>query len=184
MTKEKDQGSKGISRFSGCWWFLHRFRLQHFSGLSVLAFGVVCPLSRSWRIQKAIWHPRSFLRIRKCLERITLKNNSNVRYEELNPYLVDALIATEDERYHDHSGIGFWSVVRVIGKFGQAGGGSTISQQLAKNLFRTRSSLKGGTVIKKFAEWLLAVRLENSTPRKRLLPLLQHLRLHLQCSGG
>ena len=63
------------------------------------------------------------------------ENRTNVKYEELSPYLVDALIATEDERYRSHSGIDFRGLVRAVVNLGGAGGASTITQQLAKQFF-------------------------------------------------
>ncbi|TNE55486.1 MAG: penicillin-binding protein [Bacteroidetes bacterium] len=62
-------------------------------------------------------------------------NRTNTTYNELSPYLTDALISTEDERYYEHSGIDFRALARAIFKMGKAGGASTITQQLAKQLF-------------------------------------------------
>lgn len=62
-------------------------------------------------------------------------NRTNVAYNEISPYVFDALIATEDERFMDHSGIDFRGVGRAIGKMGKGGGASTITQQLAKLVF-------------------------------------------------
>jgi penicillin-binding protein 1A len=142
-----------------------------------------------WSISAGIWgdlpslyeleNPKSNLASQvlsadqKMLGTYYVENRSNVRYEELNPFLVEALIATEDERYRDHSGIDFRGLVRVVVNVGQAGGGSTISQQLAKNLFKTRdgSRLSGGVVIRKFAEWLLAVRLEKQYTKEEIIAL-------------
>lgn len=62
-------------------------------------------------------------------------NRTSVAYKDISPYVFDALIATEDERFHDHSGIDFEALGRAVGKMGRAGGASTITQQLAKLLF-------------------------------------------------
>lgn len=62
-------------------------------------------------------------------------NRTSVKYNEISPYVIDALIATEDERFMEHTGVDFKSVARAILKAGSAGGGSTITQQLAKQLF-------------------------------------------------
>jgi penicillin-binding protein 1A len=76
------------------------------------------------------------------------ENRSPVTYEELAPNLVQALIATEDERFEDHSGIDLQAMLRVFVKsilLGQdSGGGSTLSQQTAKNLFKTRTDASSG----------------------------------------
>lgn len=62
-------------------------------------------------------------------------NRTTVSYKEISPYVFDALIATEDERYMEHSGVDFPGLARAVLKMGEAGGGSTITQQLAKLLF-------------------------------------------------
>ena len=62
-------------------------------------------------------------------------NRTSVEYKEISPYLTDALIATEDERFHEHSGVDFKAIGRAIVNVGGAGGASTITQQLAKLLF-------------------------------------------------
>jgi len=65
-------------------------------------------------------------------------NRTSVKYKDISPYVFDALIATEDERFLDHSGIDFRAVARAIKGMGSDGGGSTITQQLAKLLFTLR----------------------------------------------
>lgn len=65
-------------------------------------------------------------------------NRTSVKYKDISPYVIDALIATEDERYTEHSGIDFWAVARAARGMGSDGGGSTITQQLAKLLFTLR----------------------------------------------
>ena len=112
------------------------------------------------------------------------ENRSPVEYEELSPNLINALIATEDARFFKHSGIDFRGTLRVMfktilmGRKG-AGGGSTLTQQLAKNLFDTREEedYKGllsdvpllGTVVTKLKEWIIAVRLEQAYTKKEIL---------------
>ena len=79
-------------------------------------------------------------------------NRTSVEYRNISPYVTDALIATEDERFHEHSGVDFWALARAIGNVGGAGGASTISQQLAKQLFtlqnREREELAKATGVK------------------------------------
>lgn len=65
-------------------------------------------------------------------------NRTNVPYKNISPFVTDALISTEDERFHDHSGVDFRAVGRAIFSFGGSGGASTITQQLAKQLFTIR----------------------------------------------
>ena len=79
----------------------------------------------------------------KLLGSFFIQNRSFVDYNDLSPYLVQALIATEDTRFYNHSGIDFKGLARVAVRtllltYKSQGGGSTISQQLAKKLYRTR----------------------------------------------
>lgn len=81
-------------------------------------------------------------------------NRSRAEFNEISPFVIDALIATEDERFSDHSGVDFKALGRAIAKMGSAGGGSTITQQLAKLLFtleqreRERQAKASGTAVK------------------------------------
>jgi penicillin-binding protein 1A len=111
-----------------------------------------------------------------------IENRTFVNYEDLAPHLVDALVATEDVRYYRHSGIDMRSLTRVLvysvllGK--NEGGGSTISQQLAKNLFprdttirRSKIGKAGHLAINKFKEWNTGVRLERSYTKNEILTM-------------
>jgi penicillin-binding protein 1A len=116
------------------------------------------------------------------------ENRSPVEYEELSPNLIKALIATEDVRFTQHSGIDLRSIFRAVSHLGRAGGGSTLSQQLAKNLFDTRhnadeseegKSYKGllakiplvRTIVAKTKEWILAMRLESRYTKQEILKM-------------
>lgn len=118
------------------------------------------------------------------LGRYIRENRSPVKFEELAPNLVDALIATEDVRFHDHSGIDMIAMARVFVKsilLGQsAGGGSTLSQQTAKNLFKTRADANNGPLtsvpglrmlIIKTKEWIVATQLEKAYTKNEILTL-------------
>lgn len=112
------------------------------------------------------------------------ENRSPVEYHELSPNLVNALIATEDERFEEHSGIDLQAMIRVFVKsilLGQdAGGGSTLSQQTAKNLFKTRTDASQGILssipglrmlIIKTKEWIVATQLERAYTKNEILTL-------------
>src|SRR4029079_7830558 len=88
-------------------------------------------------------------------------NRSNVDYDDISRYVIDALVSTEDERFYQHSGIDFKGTLRAIMSGGGKGGGSTITQQLALNLFNERASNKAVRVIQKLKEWIIAVKLER-----------------------
>ena len=111
-----------------------------------------------------------------------VENRSYVDYGDLSPNLVAALVATEDARFYSHSGIDFQGLARVgvktvlLGDRGQ-GGGSTISQQLAKNLYprdTTHSSgiaKAGKLVIAKLKEWITAVMLEHNYTKEEIMAM-------------
>jgi penicillin-binding protein 1A len=112
------------------------------------------------------------------------ENRSPVSYNELAPNLVNALIATEDVRFEKHSGIDLQSMGRVLFKSlilrQGAGGGSTLSQQTAKNLFKTRNLESQGALsrvpglrmlIIKTKEWIVATKLEKSYTKEEILTL-------------
>ena len=68
------------------------------------------------------------------------ENRIGVQYSDLSPVLIDALIATEDVRFYEHTGVDFKSMFRAVLKLGRAGGGSTLTQQLAKQLWSPRAN--------------------------------------------
>ncbi|MBO7201879.1 MAG: transglycosylase domain-containing protein [Bacteroidales bacterium] len=107
---------------------------------------------------------------------IGVENRSNVYFSDLSPNLVNALIATEDVRFYEHSGIDFRSLLRVLGKTiiggdRGSGGGSTITQQLAKNLFPRERKSGLGLLHSKFKEWVVAVKLEHNYSKTEILSM-------------
>ncbi len=110
-----------------------------------------------------------------------IENRSYITYDELSPALVEALIATEDVRFYKHSGIDVRSLARVVIKslaLGQrsSGGGSTLTQQLAKTLFprdSVTSNFPGAKAfrlgISKFKEWITAVKLERNYTKEEIV---------------
>ncbi|MGE0020937.1 MAG: transglycosylase domain-containing protein [Draconibacterium sp.] len=102
------------------------------------------------------------------------ENRSYVDHREIPQHLIDALIAVEDERFYRHSGIDFRGLIRVVKGIilmdSNAGGGSTISQQLAKMLFPRDEKLnKFELVARKFKEWIIAVKLERSYTKEEII---------------
>ena len=107
---------------------------------------------------------------------IGIQNRSNVQYSELPKNVIDALIATEDVRFYKHSGIDFRSLFRVLGKTvlggdRGSGGGSTITQQLAKNLFPRDQKTKIGVIYSKLKEWVVAIKLERNYTKEEILTM-------------
>lgn len=113
----------------------------------------------------------------EVLGRYYTENRVPVTFEQLSPNLVNALIATEDERYHKHSGIDFEALGRVAVKtvlLGQesSGGASTITQQLAKLLFTgQRATSVPHRVLQKLKEWIIAVRLERRYTKDEIIAM-------------
>jgi len=98
-------------------------------------------------------------------------NRSNVKYRDISTHVIDALIATEDERFYSHSGIDFKSTMRALLTAGTSGGGSTITQQLAKALLDQGSKNKAWRVIEKMKEWIIAVKLEKNFTKEEIITL-------------
>jgi membrane peptidoglycan carboxypeptidase len=115
------------------------------------------------------------------LGKISIENRTWTDYKELSPYLIDALIATEDIRYYRHSGIDIRGLARAFVRtilLGQdTGGGSTITQQLAKQLYPRDTAKVSFAVrkirlgITKFKEWQTAVKLEKSYTKEEIIAM-------------
>ena len=104
------------------------------------------------------------------------ENRICVDYNSLSPHLVHALVATEDERFYDHSGIDFIALGRAIIKRGilgqtSAGGGSTITQQLAKQLYSEATHSTSQRLLQKPIEWVIAIKLERCYTKEEIIDL-------------
>ncbi len=98
-------------------------------------------------------------------------NRSYVNYKDISPYVVNALVATEDERFYSHSGIDAKGLARAVAHFGKDGGASTITQQLAKNMLDQGSKNFFLRIIEKLKEWIIAVKLERNFTKQEILAL-------------
>jgi len=104
------------------------------------------------------------------------KNRIMIDYTKLAPSLVQALVATEDVRFYEHSGIDFYAIGRAIVKRGimgqkSAGGGSTITQQLAKQLYSSTAHSTMERVLQKPIEWVIAVKLERNYTKDEIITM-------------
>ena len=100
------------------------------------------------------------------------ENRSSITYEELPKHLVDALVATEDERFYEHSGIDGRGTLRAATSFGASGGASTLSQQLAKQLFHGEGSKNiVMRLFQKVKEWIIAIRLERQYTKNEIIAM-------------
>jgi len=111
----------------------------------------------------------------ELLGKYYVENRSPCKYDELSPYLINALKATEDIRFEKHSGIDIRALMRVLTgviTLSNKGGGSTLTQQLAKNLFpRDPEAGIFKTIITKFKEWVVAVKLEREYAKNEILAM-------------
>ena len=106
------------------------------------------------------------------LGKYAFKNRTPVGFKDLSDNIVKALIATEDERFYNHSGIDFRGTARAIVKFGKGGGASTITQQLAKNLFTKRASSNTfKRLTQKVKEWIVAIKLERQYTKDEIIAM-------------
>lgn len=110
-------------------------------------------------------------------------NRSQVNYAQLNPGLVNTLLLSEDHRFYGHAGMDFWAYPRVLWgliTFNNAGGGSTITQQLAKNLYTLNPELDGHLaalgawprrIIQKTKEWIISIQLEKNFTKEEIITM-------------
>lgn len=101
-------------------------------------------------------------------------NRVHVNFDKISPYVVQALVATEDVRYYEHSGVDFIALSRAIVKRGllgqtSAGGGSTITQQLAKQLYSAKAHSTFERLLQKPIEWVIAVKLERNFTKEEIV---------------
>ncbi len=104
------------------------------------------------------------------------ENRVLVDYTQLSPSLVQALVATEDVRFYDHSGIDFFALGRAVVKRGllgqkSAGGGSTITQQLAKQLYSEKAHSVMERILQKPIEWVIAIKLERNYTKDEIIAM-------------
>ncbi len=97
------------------------------------------------------------------------ENRVGVQYADLSPYLVDALISTEDVRFYEHTGVDSKSLFRAIVLLGRSGGGSTLTQQLAKQLWSPRANNIFERAMQKPIEWVIATKLERLYSKDEIL---------------
>jgi penicillin-binding protein 1A len=100
-----------------------------------------------------------------------LQDRSNIEFKDLSKNTINALTATEDERFYDHSGIDGIALARAVANMGKDGGGSTLTQQLAKNLFTNYSSFAPLRILQKIKEWIIAVKLERNFTKDEIIAL-------------
>jgi penicillin-binding protein 1A len=146
------------------------------TGLIVLLLLTWAGLFGSLPSTEEIANPRSYLATQiitsdgRQLGTFFTENRVHSDYNELPPHLVNALIATEDERFLKHGGIDFRALARAVVKLGRDGGGSTITQQLAKQMFHEPA--RGfKRLFQKPKEWIIAMQLESRYSKEELIAM-------------
>lgn len=170
-TKQKTNLKKAFIWF----WALFLFALLGFTGFF---YGISQGFFGELPTFEDLENPRSSLATEiissdgVILGKYYIQNRSFTKYEELSPYLIQALIATEDVRFKQHTGIDLRGLARAIVFLGSKGGASTITQQLALNLFSgQRASSKTERVMQKFKEWVISVQLESRYTKPEILAM-------------
>lgn len=178
-TDNKPKGSKNFKKYIIAFWALFSTAVLAviflFMGVSNGNFGFM-PSFEELENPKNSLATEIYSVDNVLLGKFYFQNRSFVKYEDLSPEMVKALVATEDVRFYDHSGIDLIGLGRVakglVTANKNAGGGSTLSQQLAKMLFpRERFSSKLDMVFRKFREWVIAVKLERSYTKEEILTM-------------
>jgi len=161
-------------------WYIWKIVIGCFSVFVLLivftAFGLFGPLPsfRDLENPKSNQASEVISSDKQVLGTYYIQNRSPVTYKELSPNVVNALVATEDSRFYDHSGIDFSRSFSIIfyNLIGSHQGGSTITQQLAKNLFNgggSHNPIK--RIIQKLQEWVISVRLERNYTKQEILTM-------------
>lgn len=99
------------------------------------------------------------------------ENRVSVAYTDISPYMIDALIATEDVRFYNHTGVDLKSLMRAVIMLGKAGGGSTLTQQLAKQLWSPHANNIFERALQKPIEWVIATKLERLYSKEEILTM-------------
>ena len=175
MTKKATKQETSFKKYTRWIWRLFFLGIASIILLFLLAgFGVFGKLPTFEELE----NPKSLLATEvisndgKTIGTYAIENRTPIAYKDLPKNLIDALIATEDVRFHKHSGIDFYGTARAIIKLGRDGGASTITQQLAKLLFTVEpSSNIVERVLQKMKEWVIAVRLERKYTKEEIIAM-------------
>ena len=147
--------------------------LTFFGLLSAGAFGKM-PSLKDLENPKSLLATEVYSADNQLLGRYYDQNRSNIVFSEIPPNLKNALLATEDIRFYEHTGVDFRATMRVVKGVAtrdNSGGGSTLTQQLAKNLFPREKLNKLGLILRKLKEWVIAVKLERSFTKDEIMAL-------------
>jgi len=173
-TKGKKKSSTGFRKYIFFFWLMVLAPFLGIAGMVLLArFSGNLPKTEELTNPKTNLATEVFTSDKKVIGRYYRENRSDVNYKNIPKHLVEALESTEDVRYRMHSGIDFYGLGRAVAKLGKNGGGSTISQQLAKLLFTKGYDRVSfiGRVLQKPKEWIIATRLEKEYTKDEIIAL-------------
>ncbi|HRN35692.1 MAG TPA: biosynthetic peptidoglycan transglycosylase, partial [Flavobacteriales bacterium] len=168
------QGNKkgGTARWAVLWWAVTLGPV-----LGLLAMLLLAASSKSLPGTGELQNPRSDLATAVLFSDGSLmgqyyrENRIPVDYTRISPHVVEALVATEDERFFTHSGVDLRGTARAAVFLGKRGGASTITQQLAKMLFHEASPNFFSRVFQKFQEWIISARLEREYTKEEIIAM-------------
>ncbi|WP_273568749.1 penicillin-binding protein 1A [Maribacter halichondriae] len=172
----KKKGSKGFFKYIKWFWILFATGILSVALLFLMAsWGFLGPLPT----YESLENPQTNLASQiissdgSLLGKFYLDDNrTDVTYDDLPENLVNALIASEDVRFYDHSGIDWYGTLRAVAFLGKRGGASTITQQLARQIYvgpRSRSVFE--TIKQKAKEWVIATQLERRYTKEEILKM-------------
>lgn len=173
--KQEVEKRKKFSKYKSWFWMLFALGISLIVLLFLLAsWGVFGPMPTFEELENPETNLATeiFSSDGKTLGKYYNENRTPVKYDDLPSHLVEALVATEDERYYEHSGIDARGTLRAAVFLGKRGGASTISQQLAKLLFTedvSRNPFARG--IQKVKEWIIATRLERQYTKEEIITM-------------
>ena len=180
MNKKTENTFAGWVKRGGWFWLAYGFVFVFFL-LLMLAVAIFADIPSGEEIEnpKRVLVTQVLSEDGEVLSTFQAKENRMlVRYDEISPNVIHAAVATEDARFYDHSGIDFSALARVAFKtvlmFDRSqGGGSTITQQVARNLYKTREKTSGilGTIWAKLSEWVTAIKLEKDYTKDEIITM-------------
>ena len=180
MEKEQNKKKKktGLSKkfFIRFWIAFAVFLLcvvLFFAGIEMELFGPM-PSFEELENPKSMLASEVYSADGELLGKYYFENRSNIHYSDLSPYLIEALIATEDIRFYEHSGVDFRALGRAFKGMttgDKKGGASTVTQQLVKNLFPRGKLSKSELIIRKIQEWVTAVKVERSYTKEEIIAM-------------
>ena len=175
-SKNKNTRKRSYKKFVFAFWFIFLSGVLSVAGIfTAVALGYMGPMPPLEQLEnpKTNLATQIFSADGLVLGKFYFNDNRTpITYDELPQNIVDALIATEDERYYDHAGIDWRGTLRAIFYLGKKGGASTITQQLARQLFvGVRSRNKKEAVLQKIKEWVLSVQLERRYTKNEIIAM-------------